>query len=200
MSKRHLFLFLAGAMLWSMATLPPALAQSSASSFIQQTGQALIAELETAKSQQARRQALADIINRTVDVDEVAKFSLGRFWRQASPEQQKQYVDAFRRSLIATITARIGDFTGVKFTVGRSTPNGAETQVQSTIVRDGDPPLQVQWLVSSVNGHFKIIDLIAEGTSMRLTERSDYTSYLQQHGNNVQALIDALRAQAEQSS
>jgi phospholipid transport system substrate-binding protein len=46
----------------------------------------------------------------------------------------------------------------------------------------------------------KIIDVIAEGTSLRLTQRSDYSSFLARNSNNVQALIDAMRQQATASS
>jgi phospholipid transport system substrate-binding protein len=199
MLKRSLLLSI-GAMGWVLLAGPPASAQTTeAGAFIQKTGNDLIAELQTAHTPAQRRQALANIINATVDIPDVAKFSLGRYWRLATPQQQKDYVDAFARSLIATITGRIGDFTDVKFTVGRTSPNGADTLVQSTISRPDFSPIQVQWLVSSSTGHPKIVDLIAEGTSMRLTERSDYSSYLQQHNGSVQALIDALRQQADAS-
>jgi phospholipid transport system substrate-binding protein len=53
----------------------------------------------------------------------------------------------------------------------------------------------VQWVVDEVDGHPKIVDVVAEGTSLRLTQRSDYGSYLQQHGDSVDALIAAMRRQ-----
>ena len=56
----------------------------------------------------------------------------------------------------------------------------------------------MDWLVSVDGGGPKIIDVIAEGTSLRLTQRSDYSSYLAHNNNSVQALIDALRQQASQ--
>jgi phospholipid transport system substrate-binding protein len=58
----------------------------------------------------------------------------------------------------------------------------------------------VNWLVSSSGGSFKIIDVIVEGTSLRLTQRSDYYSYLSHNNDNVQALIDALKQQAARQS
>ena len=51
-------------------------------------------------------------------------------------------------------------------------------------------------MVSTDTGSPRIIDMIAEGTSMRLTQRSDYYAFLAQHNNSVQALIDALKQQA----
>jgi phospholipid transport system substrate-binding protein len=54
----------------------------------------------------------------------------------------------------------------------------------------------VDWLVSNDSGSPRIIDVIAEGTSLRLTQRNDYTAYLGRNNNQVQALVDALRKQA----
>ena len=62
----------------------------------------------------------------------------------------------------------------------------------------GNPPAKVDWLVSAETGGPKIVDVIAEGTSLRLTQRSDYSAYLAHNNNSVQALIDALRQQASQ--
>ena len=46
------------------------------------------------------------------------------------------------------------------------------------------------------SGGPKIIDVIAEGMSMRLTQRSDYASFLTRNNGNVGALILALQRQA----
>jgi phospholipid transport system substrate-binding protein len=69
--------------------------------------------------------------------------------------------------------------------------------VRTTLNRPGAPPARVDWIVSSASGSPKIIDLLAEGTSLRLTQRSDYSSFLVNHGNSVQELIAALRRQVE---
>ena len=51
------------------------------------------------------------------------------------------------------------------------------------------------WVVDGTDGQPRIVDVVAEGVSLRQTQRSDYASYIQQHGGNVEALIQALRAQ-----
>ncbi|MBV9782657.1 MAG: ABC transporter substrate-binding protein [Acidisphaera sp.] len=179
----------------------PAQAQapdSPAAAFVQRTGEELIRALSQSPSPEARSQQLLQVIDRTVDVDGLARFCLGIYWRRATPQQQQEYIAAFHQSLAHSITGRMGEYEGVRFAVGRSAPEGPDTAVQTTILRQNNPPLQVVWLVSTGSGTPKIIDVQAEGTSMRLTERSDYTSFLQQHGGNVQALIDALKRQAVQ--
>ena len=65
----------------------------------------------------------------------------------------------------------------------------------SVLNRPGNAPNKVDWVVEA-EGTPKVIDVIAEGTSLRLTQRSDYSAYLARNGNSVQALIDALKQQA----
>jgi hypothetical protein len=49
------------------------------------------------------------------------------------------------------------------------------------------------------SGSFKIVDMLAEGVSMRLTVRSDYDSFITSHDDNIEAL-DALRCARSQPS
>ena len=53
----------------------------------------------------------------------------------------------------------------------------------------------MQWIVSTASGRPKIIDVQAEGVSLRLTQRNDYSAFMTRNGNNVDALLDAMRRQ-----
>jgi len=131
-------------------------------------------------------------------VNEVARFCLGRFWRIASAAQQKEYLDLFHRVLMINITGKLGEYQGVSIAIGRGQPREGGVVVASVVNRPGNPPSKVEWVVSTESGSPKIVDVIAEGTSLRLTQRSDYSAYLGRNNNNVQALIDAMKQQASQ--
>jgi phospholipid transport system substrate-binding protein len=178
------------------ASITPAWAQSNAASaFIQTTANQLLTAMKSAGDATTRKQVLQQIVDRAVDVEGIGRFCLGRFWRIATPAQQQDYLSLFHRSLVNSITTRLGDYQDVTLTVGRSTPLNGDTAVASVINAAGKPPAQVQWVVSNVSGTLKVIDVLAEGTSLRQTQRSDYTSFLDGHGGNVQTLIDALKRQ-----
>jgi phospholipid transport system substrate-binding protein len=145
-----------------------------------------------------KQSALAQIVDRDVDVNDVARFCLGRFWRTATPEQQRDYTALFHSVLLRNITGKIGDYQGVTFTLGRSQSREGGTAVSTTVTRPNNPPSKVDWLISTTSGSPKIVDVIAEGTSLRLTQRSDYASYLSRNNENVQALINAMRQQVSQ--
>jgi phospholipid transport system substrate-binding protein len=143
-----------------------------------------------------KRAALAKIVDATVDVTAVARFCLGRYWPLATPAQRREYTDLFHSVLVLGVTGKVGDYKGDIFTIGRSVPRDDDFIVPTVVTRAGNAPNKVEWLVSMASGSAKLIDIIAEGISLRLTQRDDYASYLSRNNNNVQALIDAMRQQA----
>jgi phospholipid transport system substrate-binding protein len=143
----------------------------------------------------AKRAALARVVEARVNLDAVARFCLGRFWRTATPQQQADYTQLFRRWLIRSVSDKVGEYQGVTYTMGRAARREADIAVSTVVNRPGNAPNRVEWVVDA-EGPPMVIDVIAEGTSLRLTQRSDYASFLSRNGNNVQALIDALRQQA----
>ena len=170
-----------------------------AAAFVKSTGDRLVAVVNGPSSINAKRAAMTQIINSDVDVEGIARFCLGRYWKQATPEQQKQYLALFHEVLVTNITSKLGEYQGVTFTMGRSRPQDEEAVVSTTVVRPNNPPTAVDWIIANPSGAAKIIDVVAEGTSLRLTQRQDYGSYLQHNNGNVDALIAAMKNQVSQS-
>jgi len=198
LNRRHL-LALAGA-----ATIPvPALAQNAeaaATAFIQRTGEALVSTINSNAPAAQKRAQLGRIIEGAVDIEGVARFCLGRFWRQATAEQQKTYLALFHDFLVLNISVKLGDYQGVKFKIIR-TSSEADTQTVLTVIeRPNNAPASVGWPVANATTNPKIIDVIAEGTSLRITQRSDYAAFLQANGNNIDALLNAIRQQTTRPS
>jgi phospholipid transport system substrate-binding protein len=194
---------LAGAALVGFGGAPPvARAQTpdQATAFIEQAGKELTAVVNGGASTEEKQTALREIVDRVVDVDMVARFCLGRFWRTATPEQQKEYLRLFHQVLLKNITVRFGAIQGVTFVVGRATVKDDTVSIATVVTIPNTAPANVEWVVSFATGSPRIIDVVAEGTSMRLTQRSDYASYLSQNNNSVPALLEAMRQQLARPS
>ncbi|MBV9538314.1 MAG: ABC transporter substrate-binding protein [Acidisphaera sp.] len=176
---------------------PAAFAESAdqARSFVEQTATEITGIVNGPAPDAQKEQDMTRIIDRAVDVDDIGRFCLGRFWRTASPQQQRDYINLFHRVLTINITGKIGEYRGVSVSIGNAVDREGAVAVSSTVNRPGNAPARVDWVVSDASGSPKIIDVIAEGTSLRITQRQDYASYLSRNGNNVQALIDAMRKQ-----
>ena len=169
----------------------------AAAGFIQQAGNEMAADLNAPGPVAVKAPMLLGFMNRIVDVDDVARFCLGRFWRTATPQQQQQYVQLFRQALTNAVVIRLGDYQGggVTLKVVRAEPAADGVHVATQITKPGNEPYSVTWVVDGTDQQPQIVDVVAEGVSLRQTQRSDYASYLQQHGGNIEALIQALRAQ-----
>ena len=198
--RRRLFLALAGGGFAFAAFCRPCavLAQpapASASALVKSAGERLVAVINAPGTIQDKQPRLVQIIESAVDVDGVAKFCLGRFWRSATPDQQKQYTTLFHTVLVNNITSKLGEYQGATFSVVQVQTREETAIVATTVERPGNPLSKVDWVVSDESGAPKVVDLIAEGTSLRLTQRSDYAAYLSRNSNNIQALINAMRQQ-----
>ncbi len=171
---------------------------SAATAFVQSFGDRLVAVVNSNDTLPQKQQQLGPLIDQAVDVDAIAHFCLGRFVNQATPQQLAEYTQLFHAVLVNNITAKIGEYRGVTFRMTDSVMRGTEAYVGTIVQRPESAPTNVRWVVSMASGSPKIVDVVAEGTSLRLTQRSDYSSYLSHNGNSVAALIAAMQRQVAQ--
>lgn len=185
---------------FALALAAPARAEmdiNRAASFIESTGQELVGVINAANQPVAqRRQRVAAVLRQAVDVEGVGRFILGRWWRTATPAEQQEYMRLFEETLIRNLSARFGEYQGVRFSLGRSQQRTEDDALVNTIIeRPNSAAFSLDWRVGEVNGQPKVVDVIAEGTSLRLTQRSEYSAVISRNGGRVGALLDAMRGQ-----
>jgi phospholipid transport system substrate-binding protein len=180
--------------LLSEAQCVSAASGEQAASFVKETSDRLVSIVNGASSPQEKRSRFQEVLEAAVDIDDTARFCLGSFWQNATTDQQKQYTALFRDLLVTKIANHIGK--GVQVTVGLARVKEDKEIVITKVDRPRTPTSQIAWVVSTANGGPRIVDLLSEGVSMRLTQSSEFTSYLSRH--NIDALIDAMRKQNEQ--
>ena len=170
---------------------------AEAATFVRQAGVDLAAAVSGAQSPEDKTARLGPYLQRVVDEDGVARFCLGRYWQTASPAQRSEYLRLFRLVLLRGVVNRLGDYSAgsVKVTVNTPVIKPDGTYVPTVIERAGNKPVNITWLVAEANGAMRIADVVAEGMSLRMTQRSDYASFMAHNGGNLDALLAALRKQ-----
>jgi len=132
------------------------------------------------------------------DVPGIARFVLGRYWRVATEPQQQEFVKVFADYIALAYSNRLAEYSGETLHVTGSKPAPDGSVVSSEIVRpNGAPPAKVDWVLTPHDGAYKISDVVVEGVSMAVTQRSEFASVIQRNGGQVQALITALRQKTE---
>ncbi|MCA3387316.1 MAG: ABC transporter substrate-binding protein [Roseomonas sp.] len=188
----------------AMLGTAPARAQqmdiNRATAFVDRAGQDLVNAINDPRlNQTQRRDRVASILRNAIDIEGTGRFILGRYVRQASPAELQDYLKLFDEIIIRNLSARFGEYRGVKFSLGRSQQRTEEDALVSTLVeRPNTAPFTLDWRVAEINGQPRVVDVIAEGTSLRLTTRSEYSAVIQRNGGRVAALLDAMRGQITQ--
>jgi phospholipid transport system substrate-binding protein len=128
------------------------------------------------------------------DGEAIARFVLGRYWRSASEEERQEYLKLFEDYVVYVYGTRISDFNGETFQVRGSRTDGNETIVSTDVFSSGaNAPIKVDWRLIPENGGFKITDVIIEGISLMVTQRSEFASVIQRHGGQIGGLLTLMR-------
>ena len=198
LSRRLLMAGLAG-----LASTPVRAQQmdiTRATAFVDRAGQDLVDAINDPRlNQTQRRDKVASVLRYAIDIEGTGRFILGRYVRQASPGELQDYLKLFDEIIIRNLSARFGEYRGVKFSLGRSQQRTEEDALVSTLIeRPNSPSFTLDWRVAEINGQPKVVDVIAEGTSLRLTTRSEYAAVIQRNSGRVASLLEAMRGQIAQ--
>jgi phospholipid transport system substrate-binding protein len=131
----------------------------------------------------------------------IARFVLGRYWRTASEQEQQEYMKLFEDYVIFVYGTRLSNFNGETFKVRGSRTDESGTVVSTDIISpSGEPPIKVDWRLVADKGAFKINDVIIEGISMMVTQRSEFASIIQRHGGQIGGLLALMREKTNTAS
>jgi phospholipid transport system substrate-binding protein len=191
---RRFALVLAVATMFSVSAAAQQARADNTEQFIAHLGdQALQVLVLNAQTQGERAEAFRALLSEGFDLPLIGRYALGRFWRQATPEQRREYTKLFEDFIVTTYAARLGEYSGETLRVVSSRADNSDTIVVSEIVREGLQPIRVDWRVRNGDQGLKIVDVVVEGVSMLLTQRDEFASVIQRSGGQVEGLLARLR-------
>ncbi|VAW04938.1 Phospholipid ABC transporter shuttle protein MlaC [hydrothermal vent metagenome] len=133
------------------------------------------------------------IFNRYGDVNIIARSTLGADARRASSAQMKAYVNAFRGYISRKYGKRFNEFAGGRIEVTSARKVKSWYEVKSKAYLKGQAPFEIKFLVSDRSGKNLFFDMVIEGISLRLSERTEIGAMLDRRNGNIDALIADLR-------
>jgi phospholipid transport system substrate-binding protein len=133
-----------------------------------------------------------------VDADKMTSQAAGRFWRQASPEQQKQLSEEFRQLLIYTYSGALSQIKNetIEFKPFRADPADTEVEVKSQVNLTRGEPITLNYRLSKGAQGWKIFDLNVMGAWLVETYKSTFASEISKSG--VDGLIKKLHDRNQQ--
>jgi phospholipid transport system substrate-binding protein len=128
----------------------------------------------------------------SVDFQRMTAMASGRFWREATPEQQKQLTDEFRALLVYTYSGAISQIRDQKleFKPLRADPADTEVEVRSQVLQPRGEPIQLNYRLAKTPTGWKIYDVNVLGAWLVETYKGNFAAEISKGG--IDGLIKAL--------
>jgi len=189
--------WLAALMMSAAAVSMPALANDEApDALVKRVSAEVLAAIKADPAIQAgdvnRIMGLVDTkIMPNVNFTRMTASAVGRYWRQATPEQQKQLQDEFKALLVRTSSGALGEVKDqtVTYRPMRSKPEDTEVVVRSEVRGKGDP-IQLDYRMEKTPSGWKIYDLNVLGVWLVETYRTQFAQEIGAKG--IDGLIASL--------
>jgi phospholipid transport system substrate-binding protein len=179
-----------------LATAPRSEAAPDPTAFVNELGSAGIDSIGPNVAPQQRISRFRQLFQADFDVNEIARFAVGRYWRAMSPEEQDEFMRLFTDYTVKAYADKLGQYGGAQLRVTGTEPYGDETVVHSQVIRTNGSPIEMDWHVIPDNsGGYKVTDVYVDRVSMKATQRDEFAKIIQNNGGQPSALLAVLRQQ-----
>jgi len=129
-----------------------------------------------------------------VDFERMTALAVGRGWRTATPEQQKQLMDQFRTLLSRTYSNAFVQYRDqtVNYKPFKLDPGATDVTVRTEISRPSGAPVQIDYTLGKKGNEWKAYDVIVGGVSLVTNYRDEFNAQIQSGG--IDGLIKSLTA------
>ena len=152
--------------------------------------------------QAGNRAKIMDLVNSKilphVDAEKMTQQAAGRYWRQATPEQQKQLIKEFTTLLVYTYSGALSQIKNetVEFKPFRAEANASDVEVRSQVNVARGEPITLNYRLSNGPQGWKIYDINVLGAWLVQTYTSTFASEIGKNG--VDGLIKKLAERNQQ--
>jgi phospholipid transport system substrate-binding protein len=152
--------------------------------------------------EQERIDAIAAMLVEATDVELLSRLVLGRYWQQLDDEQKARYQTLFSDVVMRSFASRLNqsakDARGPleeRFKITSSAPAGKQdVLVRSRVRPQSGGNLAVDWRLRGGDDGPVIIDVIIEGVSLLVSQRSEFAAVIER--SDMEGLLAELQARA----
>ncbi|MEJ0028683.1 MAG: ABC transporter substrate-binding protein [Rhizomicrobium sp.] len=157
----------------------------------------------TGASEAQRKSQFQTFILGLTNMRRIANFTLGQYYRTASPQEQDQFAAAFQNYAVAVYQSYFAKYSGQTLQVfGSQERAPGDTIVQTHLIdpsdTSGKQPLEVDFRVVNDNGRMVIIDFGVAGIWIAIEEQAQFTSFLGNNNGSIAKLIADVNAKRKQ--
>lgn len=173
-----------------------AVAQQSPQELIRDSVDELMGQIEGRKEYFAQHpDELKSLINDSLE--DVADFRyigasvMGRYFRNATPQQRSRFVDTFRQTLLDTYAKGLVtfDYRELRVLDSSEPPSEDRASVEMEVVAVSGEIYPVSYTLRQDEGQWKVINVIVNGINLGLTFRNQFDQAMRDNDRDYDAVI-----------
>ena len=163
--------------------------------FVQQTVDEAAVALGQNISKELKIVKLKTIANKSVDIEGIALYSIGKRRKDLTDSQKEEYLEIFRKYFLKSFSSRLAQYSDPKIRVeSEKYLNKKYTMVSSVLIATEDKPeVKIDWrVVTKDPDNPLIIDVIIEGVSLAKVQKEEFNAIIQTNDGEINALFENL--------
>jgi len=125
-----------------------------------------------------RKQKLWEEISPSFDFEEMTKRAMGKYWRERSPEEKREFIELFANNIKGSYMRRTGSRFGEKIISLNEEQNNDYARVQALLIKRTVGKVSADFRLIRKDKEWRICDVIFEGVSLVNNYRSQIYSFL----------------------
>jgi phospholipid transport system substrate-binding protein len=154
-------------------------------------------EMKKPANEKKRRAEIRKVVSERFDFADMAKRSLGIYWRQRTPEERKEFVPLYTDLLERTYIKKIERYTDEKIAYTGEKIDGNYAVVDTKVVTTKNIETPIDYRLLNENGQWMVYDVSIEGVSLINNYRNQFSSII--HQKSYEELVKKLKSKEEQS-
>ncbi|SDL59413.1 phospholipid transport system substrate-binding protein [Modicisalibacter muralis] len=174
----------------------PVLAQQAPEQLIRNSVDELVGEIEGRKDYFAQHpdelEALVDeSLAEIADFRYIGASVMGRYFRNATPEQRTRFAEVFRQTLVDTYAKGLVsfDYRELRVLGGNAGRYEDQASVDMEVVASDGQVYPVSYTLRQDEGQWKVVNVIVNGINLGLTFRNQFDQAMRDHNRDYDAVI-----------
>ena len=138
---------------------------------------------------------LNNIAERSVDIEGIGMYTLGKYRKSISEEDKSKYKKLFKSYFLKSFSSRLVDYTDPKINVVSEKKVSDKYTIVNSILEanKGRPEVKIDWRIYTKNPEKPLIrDLMVEGLSLARTQKEEFNSVIQNNNGDINSLFKVL--------
>ncbi|MDP7552744.1 MAG: ABC transporter substrate-binding protein [Nitrospinaceae bacterium] len=140
-------------------------------------------------NQEARRQALREVIDQRFNYHQMVRRALAKNWRDRSDQERREFTGLFKKLLENSYASKLESYSDETINYTDEVIKGRYALVKTEVVRKANT-IAVDYKLINGDGVWKIYDFVIEGVSMVRNYRSQFSKIIRK--DSYEALVRRL--------